>query len=78
MTSSDIPALTTEMVEWVIDQASQADVDITYFTIRRQDMEKRYPESHRTFTRFQDAALCSADIFLMRAEKVLNPSGRWR
>ncbi len=78
MVSSDIPALTTEMVEWVLDQASQQDLDITYFTISREVMEARYPESHRTFTRFQDVALCAADIFMMRASSVLNPSGRWR
>ena len=77
MVSSDIPALTTRMVDWVIDQANQADVDIQYFVIRRQDMEKRYPESRRTFTRFQDAELCSADIFLVKADKVLNPDSRW-
>ncbi len=77
MVSSDIPALTTRMVDWVIDQATQADVDIQYFVIRRQDMEGRYPESRRTYTRFQDAELCSADIFLVKADKVLNPDSRW-
>jgi GTP:adenosylcobinamide-phosphate guanylyltransferase len=78
MTSSDIPALTIEMVDWVITQEALADVDIHYFTIRRQEMEKRYPESRRTYTHFKDADLCSADIFLIRAEKVLNPAARWK
>jgi GTP:adenosylcobinamide-phosphate guanylyltransferase len=78
MVSSDIPALTTEMVDWVIDQATQAYVDIQYFVIHRTDMEKRYPESRRTYTRFQGVQLCSADIFLMRAGKVLNPTSRWQ
>ena len=41
-------------------------------------MEKRYPESRRTYTHFKDADLCSADIFLIRAEKVLNPAARWK
>lgn len=76
--SSDIPALTTEMVDWVINQASMADVDIQYFLIRRQDMEKRYPESRRTYTHFQDADVCSADIFLAKTEKVINPNSRWK
>jgi GTP:adenosylcobinamide-phosphate guanylyltransferase len=78
MTSSDIPALTTEMVDWIIQQNSQVDVDLHYFTIRRQDMEKRYPDSRRTYTRFQDEELCAADIFLIRAAKVLSPDARWR
>jgi GTP:adenosylcobinamide-phosphate guanylyltransferase len=78
MSSSDIPALTTEMVDWVVDQAEQAKVDLHYFVIRRQDMEKRYPESRRTYTHFKDAELCSADIFLLRAEKALNPAASWR
>lgn len=78
LTSSDIPALTTNMVDWSIAQASQQDLDITYFTIRRDTMETRYPGSHRTFTKFKDVQLCSADIFVLRASKVLNPSARWR
>jgi GTP:adenosylcobinamide-phosphate guanylyltransferase len=78
MTSSDIPALTTEMVDWVVQQVSEADVDLHYFTIRRRDMEKRYPDSRRTFTRFQDEEVCAADIFLIRAAKVLSPDARWR
>lgn len=78
MTSSDIPALTTEMVDWVIAQGELADVDLHYFTIRKQDMEKRFPESRRTYTHFKDADVCSADIFLIRAEKVLNPAARWK
>ncbi|MGB8253211.1 MAG: hypothetical protein WCF08_08325, partial [Anaerolineaceae bacterium] len=76
--SSDIPALTTKMVECVVAQASQQDLDVSYFTIRRNDMESRYPGSHRTFTRFKDVQLCAADIFVVRASKVLNPSARWR
>ena len=78
MTSSDIPALTPEMVDWVIGQSTQVDVDLQYFVIHRRDMEKRYPESRRTYTRFQDAELCSADIFLVKVDKVLNPDSRWR
>jgi len=78
MTSSDIPALTTQMVDWVIAQGKLANVDIHFFTVKRQDMEMRYPESRRTYTRFQDVELCSADIFLARVEKVLNPAARWR
>lgn len=77
MTSSDVPALKPSMVDWVINQGTQADVDIQYFVIHRQDMEKRYPESRRTYTRFQDVELCSADIFLVKADKVLNPDSRW-
>jgi GTP:adenosylcobinamide-phosphate guanylyltransferase len=78
MISSDIPALTTLMVDWTLDQALGKDVDIHYFTIHRQDMEARYPTSHRTYTRFRDGAICSADLFLVRASKVLNPDARWR
>jgi GTP:adenosylcobinamide-phosphate guanylyltransferase len=78
MISSDIPALTTAMVDWVLGQAALAEVDIQYFTIRREDMEKRFPESRRTFTHFKDADVCGADIFLVRAAKILNPDSRWR
>jgi GTP:adenosylcobinamide-phosphate guanylyltransferase len=52
--SSDIPAVRAEMVDWVITAAMQSDDDIYYNVIPREVMEKRFPDSHRTYVHLKD------------------------
>jgi hypothetical protein len=62
--SSDIPALTGEMVDWCIDTAMQTREDLYYGVITREIMEARYPNSKRTFTKLKDHEFCGADIHI--------------
>ncbi len=48
--SSDIPGITGEIVDWVVNTDMQTDLDIYYHVIERAVMEKRYPGSKRTWT----------------------------
>ena len=43
LVSSDIPAITTEMVEWVLDAAEAGDYDLCYSVVEKAVMEKRFP-----------------------------------
>jgi GTP:adenosylcobinamide-phosphate guanylyltransferase len=60
--SSDIPALTTEMVDWLVCEIEKEPTDIYYGVIPRDVMEKRYPDSRRTWTHLKDMDVCGADI----------------
>lgn len=60
--SSDIPALTGEMVDWLVDEIAKTPADIYYGVISRDAMEKRYPNSRRTYTHLKGLDLCGADI----------------
>jgi GTP:adenosylcobinamide-phosphate guanylyltransferase len=60
--SSDIPALTGEMVDWLVDEVAKDPGDIHYGVIPRQVMEKRFPDSRRTWTHLKDMDVCGADI----------------
>ena len=60
--SSDIPGITGEMIDWLVDEVSQSKDDIYYGVIPREVMEKRYPNSKRTWTHLKDMDVCGADI----------------
>jgi GTP:adenosylcobinamide-phosphate guanylyltransferase len=58
LVTSDIPAITPEMVDWVVHAANESDQDVCYTIVTRQDLEARYPGSKRPFpferTRLKD------------------------
>jgi GTP:adenosylcobinamide-phosphate guanylyltransferase len=60
--SSDIPALTTEMVDWLVDEIEKEPADLYYGIIPREAMEKRFPDSRRTWTHLKGLDVCGADI----------------
>jgi GTP:adenosylcobinamide-phosphate guanylyltransferase len=66
LVSSDIPGITSEMVDWEIETTSQADVDLCYNVIKREVMEARYPGSRRTYTKFRDIEVCGGDMNVVR------------
>ena len=65
--SSDIPAITPEMVDWEIETASRTDLDAYYAIIRKEVMEKRFPNSRRSYTRLKDMQVCGGDMNIIRA-----------
>lgn len=75
--SSDIPAITGEMVDWVVDTAMETDHDIYYNVITRQVMEARYPTSKRSYTRLKDLEVCGGDMNVIRARTVTDNEELW-
>ena len=75
--SSDIPAITAPMVDWVVEAASRRDEDIFYNLIPREVMEKRYPGSKRSFTHLKDAVVCGGDMHVVSTETVTKNQEIW-
>jgi GTP:adenosylcobinamide-phosphate guanylyltransferase len=77
--SADIPAITGEMVDWVVNKAMQTDDDVYYNLIQREVMEKRFPESKRTYTRLKDLEVCGGDMNVARSKLAVSDdeSGLW-
>ncbi len=65
--SSDIPAITPQMVDWTIESASASDDDLDYMVVDRETMEARFPGSNRTYVRLKDEEVCGSDMNVMRA-----------
>jgi GTP:adenosylcobinamide-phosphate guanylyltransferase len=65
--SSDIPAVTSEMVDWLVDRVGEVDGDIYYCVVPREVMEARYPDSKRSFTKLKDVEVCGGDMNALAA-----------
>ena len=68
--SSDIPAITSEMVDWLVNTTMQTDHDVYYTVITRQVMESRFPKSKRSYTHLKDGEVCGGDMNMIRTSMV--------
>lgn len=75
--SSDIPALRAEMVDWLADTALQTRHDLYYGVVPREVMEKRYPNSKRTWTRLKNMEVCGADINVIHVSMATEHLDTW-
>ena len=74
MVSSDIPAITSEIVDWEVQNSLQTDVDLCYNVVTRQMIETRYPSSRRTFTRLKGMEVCGGDMHVIHTSVAkMNP-----
>jgi GTP:adenosylcobinamide-phosphate guanylyltransferase len=76
--SSDIPAVTSEMVDWIVNTAMQTDHDAYYNVITRQVMEARYPSSKRSYVRLRDVEVCGGDMHVIRTMTVTANDNLWK
>lgn len=60
--SSDIPALKSHMVDWLVDTCMETKDDLYYGVCPRDVMEARFPDSKRTYTHLKDMDVCGADM----------------
>jgi GTP:adenosylcobinamide-phosphate guanylyltransferase len=64
--SADIPAVTSEMIDWMVKTVENQPYDVFYSVVERQVMEKRYPESKRTYTKLKGIEMCGGDVHALR------------
>lgn len=77
MVASDIPAITTEMVDWMIDIVEKSDADLFYNVVSKEVMEKKYPSSKRTYTHLKDIDICGGDMNAVRIDMLDKESRLW-
>ncbi len=73
LVSSDIPALKSEMVDWLVDTCMETKDELYYGICPRDVMEKRFPNSKRTYTKLKDIELCGADINVIHVRMATEP-----
>lgn len=80
--SSDIPALRTQMVDEIVDSASEPGVDLFFNVIERTDMEAAWPGVRRTWLRLADGSYCAGDLHVISTGLFAGPGLRrfvaWR
>jgi len=75
--SSDIPAIRSNMVDWLIKSVQETDHDIYYCVVTRQVMEARFPNSKRSYIRLKDMEVCGGDMNAIRARTVTARQDVW-
>lgn len=76
--SSDIPAITGEMVDWVIRTTQESDLDLYYNVITREVMEARFPESRRSYIHLRGMDVCGGDMNVIRTMTVTGNDELWQ
>jgi GTP:adenosylcobinamide-phosphate guanylyltransferase len=75
--SSDIPTITSQHVDWLLDQCTQSDYDFYYTVIERSVMERRFPASHRTYTHLKDVNVCGGDLNVLATSLASQDNPLW-
>ena len=75
--ASDIPAITPEMVDWLVKVVEESDHNLFYNVISRQVMETRYPQSRRTYLRLKDIEVCGGDMNAFRFSALSAENQSW-
>jgi GTP:adenosylcobinamide-phosphate guanylyltransferase len=76
--SSDIPGITSEMVDWEVETTLKYDVDLCYNVVKREVIEARYPGSKRTFSKLKDAEVCGGDMNVVRTSAASKNMDVWK
>ncbi|MFZ0544577.1 MAG: NTP transferase domain-containing protein [Candidatus Promineifilaceae bacterium] len=73
--SSDIPALTSDIVDELIEACRPFQYSIYYTLVTQETMESRFPHSNRTYVRLKDLFVAGGDLFLFHTELInINPT----
>lgn len=75
--ASDIPTITTEMVDWLIDTCLETKDELYYNVVLREVMEARFPGSKRTYTKLKGVELCGGDMNVFAIKTVTAREGLW-
>jgi GTP:adenosylcobinamide-phosphate guanylyltransferase len=77
LVSSDIPALKSSMVDWLISTCMKTRDELYYGVCPRAVMEKRFPGSNRTYTRLKDMEVCGSDINVVHVNQATQHLDTW-
>ncbi|MBN2119385.1 MAG: NTP transferase domain-containing protein [Anaerolineales bacterium] len=77
LVSSDIPTLKPAMVDWLVDTCMETQDDLYYGICPRAVMEKRFPNSKRTYTKLKDIELCGSDINVIHVRMATEHLDLW-
>lgn len=75
--AADVPAISAEMVDWVVRKASETDHELCYNVIPRDVMETRFPDSKRSFVRLKDVEVCGGDVNVFDTALVTGRRDLW-
>jgi GTP:adenosylcobinamide-phosphate guanylyltransferase len=77
LVSSDIPAITPAIVDWMVETVEESDHDIYYSVIPREVIEARFPGSKRSYVKLRGYEVCGGDLNAIRGEIINRDPEIW-
>ena len=75
--SSDIPLITPEGINWVVNQSQKSKEELFYFVIDQPTMEGRFPKSGRSYTQLKDMNVCGGDLSIIHLDLYTKKKDLW-
>lgn len=75
--SADIPAVTAAIIDQCIRTFNERAFDVYYSVVEKNTMEKRFPDSRRTYVKLKDGPVCGGDVNCVRKQAALEPDSAW-
>lgn len=75
--SADVPLLTGEIVDAIIDMCQPFDQGLYYNFVTRETMEARFPGSERTFTKLKGVEVAGGDLGIIQPEVITDNPALW-
>jgi len=69
MTTCDHPLLTTEMLNYFVNQSAQSDMDFTIGLAEKSVIQPVYPNTKRTYLKFKDNSVSGCNLFYIANAK---------
>ena len=76
--SSDIPLITVEGINWIINSSLVGNHDLNYCVVEQSQMEKRFPDSARSYVKLQDMNVCGGDLAVINLDLYRSRKDFWR
>ena len=76
--SSDIPLITVEGINWIINSSQAGNEDLYYCVVEQSQMEKRFPGSARSYVKLRDMNVCGGDLAVINLDLYKSKKDFWR
>lgn len=77
LSSSDLPTITSPIVDAFIEECFHTDHDLYYSIVERSVMETRFPESRRSYIHLREGDFAGGDIILVRPSMTFSHQELW-
>jgi molybdopterin-guanine dinucleotide biosynthesis protein A len=78
LVSGDVPGIRPDILEWLLDQASDPSIDLYYSVIERASMEAEFPNSRRTYIHLKNMQVCGGDVHCFRMAAAVEEGPLWK
>lgn len=76
--SSDIPLITSKVISWVVNTSLETKDDLYYCVVEQSQMEKRFPNSARSYVKLRDMNVCGGDLAVINLDLYKSREDFWR